>query len=84
MPGIFPSAKARPVFLSLKSFHSNGERQAKKTEHTKEANYVCVWATRAMDETKKWTRVRVMVRGFGCSLHIDRVAGMDLTEKVRF
>lgn len=39
---------------------------------------------RAMHERTKWTRVRMRVRGFGCSSHIDREAGMDLTEKLRF
>lgn len=37
-----------------------------------------------MDERKKWTRLRVKVRGFGCSSHINREARMDLTEKLRF
>lgn len=53
MPGTIPGAKARPVFLSLKSFHSNKEKQAPNPEHAKEANYVHVRVTRAKDKTKK-------------------------------
>lgn len=37
-----------------------------------------------VDQKKKWSRERVMRRGWRCNLHINRMAGVDFTEKVRF
>ena len=53
----------------------------------KEVSYVCLRAMRAVNKRKEWSRVRVLVRGWRCSLHISkvaRVASVDLIEKVRF
>ena len=64
-----------------------GDTDHRKTERMKEVSYVCLRAMRAVNKRKEWSRVRVLVRGWRCSLHISkvaRVASVDLIEKVRF